>query len=367
MTFTTEEQISQAVRDSKTPLIIQGGGTRQAQAPSGPILSLAGYSGIDLYEPEALTLIAKAGTPMDEIAQTLEAQGQMLAFEPMDHRVALQTQGIPTIGGAIAGNVSGPRRIAAGAARDFILGARFVTGSDDIVKNGGRVMKNVTGYDLSRLLAGSWGQLAAITQIALKTLPKPQATQTLCIEGLTAATARDAMTRAMGLPYDVSGATSTSLKGKMTTYLRLEGLGPSVERRIRALQADLASFGASVIMGQEASEMLWPSLRDVAQLAAHDGDIWAIHTSPSHAPDVCAQLTDDYIMDWAGARIWACVPKGSTPRSTLTLRTGHMRPLRAHAAPFEPQSGSKAALAQAVKTQFDPQAKFAGLSVDESV
>lgn len=365
MTFQTETQIAEAIRDSQSPITLRGGGTRQSHPLTGTVLSLGGYSGIDLYEPEALTLIAKAGTPMDEIIATLEAQGQMLAFEPMDHRVALNTQGTPTLGGAIAGNISGPRRISAGAARDFILGTRFVTGSGDIVKNGGRVMKNVTGYDLSRLLSGSWGQLAAITQIALKTLPKPKATVTLCFEGLSASAARDVMTRAMGLPYDVSGASSTYLNGEMTTYLRLEGLPASVERRCSALQSALAKFGSSFVMGQDASLDLWHNLCDVATLATHDGDIWAIHTSPSHAPDVCAQLRHDYIMDWAGARIWACVPKGHDPRHSLSLGTGHMRPLRAEAPVFEPQTGAKAALSRALKTQFDPQAKFAAPAMDE--
>lgn len=363
MTFETEAQIAEAVRASEGTLSIIGGGTRSVRAPQGPTLSLAGYSGIDLYEPEALTLIAKAGTPMDEISATLDANNQMLAFEPMDHRVILGTTGTPTLGGAIAGNISGPRRIAVGAARDFVLGTRFVTGSGDIVKNGGRVMKNVTGYDLSRLLAGSWGHLAVMTQIALKTLPKPQETQTLCFEGLTPEGARDVMSRAMGLPYDVSGASSTYLNGTMHTYLRVEGLTPSVERRIAALGGALAAQGTSRVMDQEASHALWARLRDLGDLAAHQGDIWVIHTRPTEAPAVTAQLSGDYVMDWAGGRIWACVPKGFDLRAHLRLADGHMRPVRARSPLFAPQSGAMAQLSHAVKAQLDPTSKFAALEV----
>ncbi|MAB17327.1 MAG: 2-hydroxy-acid oxidase, partial [Roseobacter sp.] len=184
MAITSEETLVDAVKGAAGPISVQGGGTRGLPA-TGQIMRVAGLQGITLYEPGALTLVAKPGTPVTEIEEALAAENQRLAFEPMDHRELLGTSGTPTIGGVMAGNISGPRRISVGAARDFLLGVRFVDGRGQVVRNGGRVMKNVTGYDLVKLMAGSYGTLGVLTEVALKVLPRPRSMGMLRIEGLS--------------------------------------------------------------------------------------------------------------------------------------------------------------------------------------
>ena len=177
-----EASLSAAISDAAGPLQILGGGTRRiGRISGGRKLSTARLKGIVLYEPGALTLVAKTGTPVADIEKALIAENQRLAFEPMDHRILLGTQGTPTLGGVMAANVSGPRRIQVGAARDFALGVSFVDGSGQLLKNGGRVMKNVTGYDLVKLMAGSWGTLGVLSEVALKVLPVSETQATLKI------------------------------------------------------------------------------------------------------------------------------------------------------------------------------------------
>ena len=191
MRVSSEEELAEAVRDAGGPLRIRGGGTRPVGRPvAGAALDVSGLCGIRLYEPGALTLVAAAGTPLAEIEAALAGEGQRLAFEPADWRGLLGTTGEPTLGGVIAANVSGPRRVQAGAARDALLGVRFVDGRGTVVKNGGRVMKNVTGYDLVKLMAGSWGTLGVLSEVSLKVLPAPEAAATLAITGLDDAALR---------------------------------------------------------------------------------------------------------------------------------------------------------------------------------
>lgn len=183
MTPTSEQELSECVSQAKGPIAIKGGGTRGVGV-DGDVLNTGDLTGIDLYEPGALTVVVKAGTALSEIETTLAGERQRLAFEPMDYRVLLGLKGEPTIGGIVAGNISGPRRIQVGAARDFTLGVRFVDGQGTIVQNGGRVMKNVTGYDLVKLMSGSWGTLGVLSEVSLKVLPMPEAEATLCVHGL---------------------------------------------------------------------------------------------------------------------------------------------------------------------------------------
>ena len=207
MTPQNEAELAEMVAAANGPLQVRGGGTRPVGKPvDGAVISAAGLSGIVDYEPGALTLVVRAGTPVAEVEAALAAEGQRLAFEPMDHRALLGTEGTPTIGGVVAANVSGPRRFSVGAARDFLLGVRFVDGSGRILKNGGRVMKNVTGYDLVKLMAGSYGTLGVLSEASFKVLPVPE--QTLTLELVTAdeRKAQEAMTRALTSPYEVSGA-----------------------------------------------------------------------------------------------------------------------------------------------------------------
>jgi glycolate oxidase FAD binding subunit len=209
----TEADLAEIVRGANASLSVRGGGTRHVPAPGEP-LTTAGLAGITLYEPGAMTLVARAGTPLAEIEAALSAENQRLPFEPMDHRGLMGTDGAPTIGGAVALNVSGPRRVAAGACRDSLIGVRFVDGTGTVVKNGGRVMKNVTGYDLVKLLAGSRGTLGVLTEVSLKVLPAAATEATLMLEGLSVPEAVRAMSAGLSSPFEVTGAAHDPAAGR---------------------------------------------------------------------------------------------------------------------------------------------------------
>lgn len=297
-----EAALAEAVASAAEPLAIMGGGTR-GFAAGGAALSVAGLSGVSIYEPGALTLVAGAGTPLAEVEALLDEAGQMLPFEPMDSRKLLGTSGVPTIGGMAATNASGPRRVQAGACRDAMLGVRFVDGSGTVIANGGRVMKNVTGYDLVKLLAGSYGTLGVLTEVAFKVLPKPEATATVTLRGLGLGDAVAAMSAALGSPYDVSGAAHDPQAG--ATWVRLEGFEASVAYRAEALKGDLGRFGeVSVESGREA----WAAVRDVEALAGAAA-VWRLSVQPSAAPDLAARLAQigafRLLFDWGGGRVWA--------------------------------------------------------------
>ena len=186
---TSEAELADAIRASAakgTKLHIRGGGTRAGlgHGVTGQLVDTTGLKGVALYEPGALTIVAAAGTPLETIEKTLAKEGQRLPFEPMDHRALYGTNGKSTIGGVVAANVSGPRRIQAGACRDSLIGVRFVDGEGTVIKNGGRVMKNVTGYDLVKLMAGSHGTLGVLSEVAFKVLPMPEAGATVIVHGL---------------------------------------------------------------------------------------------------------------------------------------------------------------------------------------
>ena len=201
----TEAELAEMVTGLTEPVRVLGGGTRGIAGPQAALVT-TGLTGVTLYEPGALTLVARAGTPLAEVEAALDAEGQRLAFEPMDHRGLLETGGEPTIGGVVAANVSGPRRVQAGACRDFALGVRFVDGRGQVLKNGGRVMKNVTGYDLVKLMAGSWGTLGVLTEVSLKVLPKAETTETISVQVPDAGTAIRVLSAGLGSPYEVTAA-----------------------------------------------------------------------------------------------------------------------------------------------------------------
>src|SRR5450759_3947123 len=251
-----EDAVRWAIADDKE-LEVAGQGTKRSlgrPSQTDLTLDLSGLSGVTLYEPEELVLSAKAGTPLAEIETLLDANNQQLAFEPMDYGPLLGgSAGQGTLGGAIATNLSGPRRIKAGAARDHFLGVTAVSGRAETFKSGGRVVKNVTGYDMCKLLAGSWGTLAAMTDITVKVLPKAETEATVIVEGLDDARACAAMAAAMGSSCDVSGAAHLPdhvasyfdglPKPEAATALRVEGFPPSVKHRKEALAALMKSFG----------------------------------------------------------------------------------------------------------------------------
>ena len=364
----TEQDLAEAIASSNDPLRIAGGGTRLSGGRIvGDLLQTGGLSGIRLYEPGALTLIAGAGTPLEEIERTLADERQCLPFEPMDHRGLLGTDGVPTIGGAAAANVSGPRRIKAGACRDHMLGVRFVDGSGAVIKNGGRVMKNVTGYDLVKLLAGSWGTLAVITEIAFKVLPKPDFRGVVLIYGLSDSDAVRAMSVALSMPFNVTGAAHAprGLDGLPATMIRLEGFEEVVRSSIRRLTVQLKDFGEiNTEYDQAKTDAGWKWIRDVAKFHELTGDVWRLAAKPSDGPVLADRIRrhcdPEVVYDWGGGLVWLLVPEGSDARSWLGRYEGHATLVRANRETierfpsFEHGSVRVKEISEASKDVFDP-------------
>lgn len=371
----TEQELAEIVAQATGPVRIIGGGTRDIGKPVfGETLSVAGLSGVQLYEPGALTLVVQAGTPVDEIAALLAGQGQRLGFEPMDYRTLLGTSGTPTIGGVVATNVSGPRRIQVGAARDFALGVRFVDGRGQVLKNGGRVMKNVTGYDLVKLMAGSWGTLGVLSEVALKVMATPEAEATLVMQGLTAKAAISALGDALGSPYDISAAAhiGAGISGAPRTFVRIEGMEASVAYRARAL-LDGACAGWEQ-RDSDVSAKIWRDVRDVTAFADQKGVVWRVSVKPSNGPILSDALTAEgldhkAIYDWGGGLIWLLV-NGAKDAGEAIIREkvktlgGHATLVRAsdkqrqEVAVFQPEPALIAALSRQIQQKFDPRGIF---------
>lgn len=349
MKIESEAHLVDLLAERRSAVWLMGGGTRGAVG-TGELLDLSGLSGVRLYEPETLTLVVQAGTPLVDLQKLMAAQGQHLPFEVPDWRGLLGTAGQPTIGGAVAANLSGPRRVQVGAARDFCLGVRFVDGAGLLVKNGGRVMKNVTGYDLVKLMAGSWGTLGVLTEVALKVLPAPAAVTTLTIPDVPLVEAVARMARALGSPFDPSGAARLP-DGRV--LIRLEGFARSVSYRAGRL-ADL--LGAEVWAGDDP----WPALRDVQPFHGRVGDVWRFSVTPSDAPDIAMRLGGDVMLDWAGGLIWALLPDGTDARKLAAPYRGHAMLVRAYDETrarlprFEPEGAAVAALTAGLRAKFDP-------------
>lgn len=366
-----EAAVAAAIHDAQGPLRIEGGGTRPIGRPvEGDVLSLAGLSGITLYEPGALTLVAQAGTPMDEIEAALASEKQMLAFEPSDLRRLLGTEGAPTIGAVVAGNVSGPRRVSAvGACRDALLGVRFVDGSGTVLKNGGRVMKNVTGYDLTKLMCGAHGTLGALTEVSLKVLPRPEAAATLTFTGLTTAQAIDVMSAALTTPFEVSGAFFGPSGDGGTVHLRVEGMESAVAYRADALTKALAAHGtAQVVTDSAQSDGLWADIRDMVYLADHSlVTRTALRPSQAAAFIAAAEAEADmtHYLDWGGGLVWSGARTANAGLVTALQSAsgalgGHTTlikaptDVRAAVPSFQPENPTLAALSKALRDKFDP-------------
>jgi glycolate oxidase FAD binding subunit len=382
------KEVEEALRwalDGEKPLEIVGGGSKSAVGrPSQTDLTfdLSGLSGVTLYEPEELVLSARAGTPIAEIETLVESRGQMLAFEPMDYGPVLGAAARKgTIGGVLAANISGPRRIKAGAARDHFLGFSAVTGRGETIKAGGRVVKNVTGYDLCKLMAGSWGTLAALTDVTIKTLPRAETEETLLVLGLDDRAALGAMAAAMGSSCDVSGAAhlpaNVALRApghahrNSLTAFRLEGFAPSVTHRKIALEQLMTRFGERDLLAEAESRLFWQCLRDAGPFAptgAAERPLWRISTVPSKGAEVAAAIVQagaQAFYDWAGGLIWVeTLPSADAGAAlvhgAVAAAGGHATLIRAPAAVraavdvFAPQDGGLSALTRRVKESFDP-------------
>ncbi len=369
-------QIIQYAVAEEEPLEVLGGGSkrrlgRPLQTPH--TLAVGEFSGIKAYEPDELVMTAGAATPMDEIEATLASSHQMLAFEPGDWRALLGSgAAAATLGGVLACNLAGPRRIRQGAARDHFLGFKAVSGRGEAFKAGGRVVKNVTGYDLCKLMAGSYGTLAVLTEVTVKVVPRPEATRTLVLQGLDDVAAVRAMTQALNSSHELGGAAHlpgpVSGTGKAVTLARVEGPVPSVEARAAALRQELAGFGGGEIRGDDASHALWRRLRDADALAAPpEAVIWRVSLAPSAAPPFIARLSRvldlRYLLDWGGALLWISIAgarDGGAAAIRAALPDGHATLIRAGGAlraavpVFQPQVQAVAALAARIKESFDP-------------
>lgn len=361
---TSEAELAEVVRDAAAaghPLEIRGGGTRGVGHPvQGDLLDAGGLSGVTLYEPGALTLVAWAGTPLAEIEAALAGEGQRLPFEPWDARALTGSDGAPTIGGMVAINASGPRRIQSGACRDNLIGVRFVDGLGAVVKNGGRVMKNVTGLDLAKLMAGCHGTLGVLTEVSFKVLPAPEVVTTLVLDGLDPETAGRAMRAALATPFDVSGAAHVpaGFGEGPATLLRLEGLGGSVAHRARALGRELAGFGAARLVDGPGD---WAAVRDAAMFAGRSGAVWRISVRPTDGPRLGAALAPaELLYDWAGGLVWARAPEDFDLRAAMGGLPGHATLIRAGAEAkarwgvFHPEPAPIAALTAGLRAKFDP-------------
>jgi glycolate oxidase FAD binding subunit len=353
---------------SSPRLEIRGGGSKAAygapQRDEAAILDARRLCAVVDYDPQEFVLTAGAGAPLAEIEALLVAHGQRLAFEPPDLGPILGAPaGRATLGGVLAANLSGPRRIATGAARDHLLGFEAVSGRGIVFKAGGRVVKNVTGFDLSKLMAGSWGALALLTVVTVRTAVRPRTAATLRLKGLSDGRAVEAMGVALGLPLEVSGAAHLPLTGE--TVLRLEGIEPSVETRIVRLAEALKTFGAADVLDAEATAGLWRGIGRLTALAGRPGALWRISVPPAAGAEIAAVLGETpRILDWAGGLVWAVLtePRAAEVRALAERLGGHATLVRADApasAPaFHPEPPALAALAARVRTAFDPENVF---------
>ena len=360
----SEEEAAALVRaahDAGEPLAIVGGDTRSGlgrPVQAARTVSSRGLTGITAYEPAEMVLSARAGTGMNEIEAALRENRQRLAFEPIDHRTLYGTRGEPTIGGVAATNASGSRRFQAGAARDSLLGVRFVNGRGEIVRGGGRVMKNVTGLDLPKVMAGSFGTLGLLTEVTFKVAPVPETQATLMWRNIEPERAVELLAAAMATTTEPSGAAWAS----GSALLRLEGLSASVQDRTKRLEAALSSFGASEILEDEESAALWRDVTDVAAFPpAEGGNVWRISVAPLDGPKVAAGIEGDAVLDWQGGLVWLRTDgEPEAVRQALAPFGGHATLARADetvrsAVPvFQPQDKALTALEKRLRGAFDP-------------
>lgn len=372
-------EVEQAVKwaaAEEQPLELIGHGSKRAlgrPVQAAHMLDLSELTGVDTYEPEELVLTVRAGTPMAEIEKLVDDHGQELSFEPLDYGPLLGSEpGKGTIGGVLAANLSGPRRIKAGAARDHILGMEAVSGRGEIFNSGGKVVKNVTGYDLPRALCGSFGTLAVAATVSLKVNPKPETSASLVLTGLGDETAVKALCRAMGSSAEVSGAAHlpAGIEGGVSrTILRLEGFETSVDYRFKSLETLLADCGPAERLEEAASVSLWTRIRNVMPFAGRDAPVWRVSVAPSSGPELVAALRNTCeikaFYDWSGGLIWVSLQDGLAHEKDVRAEVtqaggGHATLVRAGSSVrssipvFQPQARPLAALSRRLKEQFDP-------------
>ncbi len=365
-----ETDIADAIADANRAgdkLLITGGGTKAGvgRRVEARTLNLSGLSGVVDYDPPELVLTVRPGTPLAQIEVLVADERQMLAFEPFDHAVMLGAKPGATIGGVVAAGAAGSRRVSAGGARDHMLGFRAVTGRGEAFVAGARVVKNVTGYDLPKLAAGSWGRLFALTELTLKVMPRPETSGTWLIAGLDPAAAVAAMAAAMGSQADVACAAHRPAHGASPalTALRLEGFEPSVRARGAMLDSLLDACGGAVRADADTASAFWADLRTLAPLG-HERALWRINVAPSRGPAVVAALAAcgaDWMMDWAGGLVWAALSgHAAEVRAAAGAAGGHATLLRdgGTVPAFHPPAPGFARLEERVRRAFDPAGVF---------
>lgn len=386
MNFTpnTEVEAAAMICDAtakRQTIEIIGGGTKRAIGKpmnTDIRLSSSALSGIVAYTPSEMVITAKAGTSLDEIKAALAENNQELAFDPIDYRGLLGSQGLPTIGAVAAANLSGPRRFVVGAARDALLGVRFINGKGEIIKNGGRVMKNVTGLDLVKLMAGSWGTLGFLTEVTFKVLPKADSELVYVIYGLSDAEGAAAMAKAMATHCEITGAAhipeyvddslmAGQAKGEGATIFRVQGSEKSVLARQADIRECFMGLPARVTFDENSSD-IWQKIRDVQPFQGDNRPIWRISMAPSKGHEMVDVLRRHTgvaaYYDWQGGLIWLRMeaePDADLLRKTIAaLGGGHATLIRADEktragnACFQPQPPALAALSSRVKAAFDP-------------
>jgi glycolate oxidase FAD binding subunit len=385
------EQVVRSAIASEQPLEIIGHGSKRSVGQpmaTNALLDLSALNAVTAYEPNELIVTVQAGAPLADVLSLIDSKNQQFAFEPMNTASLLGTPEIGTVGGMIGVGLAGPRRIKAGGARDHLLGAHAVSGFGDSFKAGGKVVKNVTGYDLCKLLAGSWGTLAVMTEVTLKVMPRPESERTLLLRGLDDSGANRAMTAALGSPFDVSGAAhvpNSALRAspggldglggqqQAVTLLRLEGIAASVAHRAASLGKLLAPFGTAEMIDDAASAAIWVAVRDVRPFAANGALgawlVWRIVCPPASGGALGQQLArdsgGDVIYDWGGGLIWLALPPkpdagAALVRARVDAAGGHATLLRAsenvrrEVDVFHPQQAGLGALGERVRHSFDP-------------
>lgn len=379
----SEEELSDIIKSAKANgkvLSVKGGGTRPIGNPvaSDATLSTTAMKGITLYEPGALTVVAKAGTLLEEIEKALARENQHLPFEPANYAGLFGIKSKSTIGGIVAAAVSGPRRIQAGACRDSLIGVRFVSGEGDIIKNGGRVMKNVTGYDLVKLMAGSYGTLGVLSEVSFKILPKPELTGVVSVSGLDDSEAVSVLAKALSSPFDVSGAAHLQKdeNGNPLTLVRVEGFTASIKYRTEELKKlitpDLPSKAEiSIDINPASTKKQWTAIRDVEAFHGSSAAVWRLSVKSGDGPKIVAEVSQyvevEALYDWGGGLVWlqtegASLDNAQQIRMAVSRIGGHATLIRrapdtdATIESFHPEPSRIASISQNLRLQFDPAA-----------
>lgn len=345
-------------------LELRGGGSKAAIGADreAEIVDMRGFSGVIDYDPPELVLTVGAGTPLAEVEALVESKGQMLAFEPYGH-------GGATMGGVVAAGIAGSGRLTAGSARDHLLGFTAVSGRAERFVGGGKVVKNVTGYDLPKLVAASWGRLVAVTELTLKVLPRPRVTSTMAIEGLDHHQAQAAMAAAMGSAAEIGAAAHlpASVDGPALTLFRISGFAPSVAARLAALPGIVGDHGKALALPEDQAAEHWTAIRDAAPLA-DAATLWRVNLPPTGGPELIDRLAPQgarWLFDWAGGLVWLGFDGDSAlVRRAAEAAGGHAMLVRAPDAirdtvPFQhPRSPGVMALEARVRRAFDPAGVF---------